>query len=203
MSSSELEVIERAAQGDEAAQRSLYETHWPGALRLGYLLLGSMEDAEEVAQDAFVYAFRNLHRFDERRGSFWVWLRLILVSRCRNKRRRQHRPMVSLDALEREGSEELDGHLSGNPSVWLEEQTARRALWAALQKVSVGARAALVLRYYEGLPYDQIAEILGCTPEAARARVAHGKVQLRRLLLGTADTSAACTVGLTEEASAG
>ena len=61
---------------------------------------------------------------------------------------------------------------------------AQQAVWDAMQQVSPGARDALVLRYYEGLPYAEIGETLGCSPEAARARVAHGKLQLRRLLQG-------------------
>ena len=55
-------------------------------------------------------------------------------------------------------------------------------MWEALQQVSVGARDALILRYYEGLPYAEIADILGCSNDAARSRVIHGKAQLRRLL---------------------
>ena len=69
-----------------------------------------------------------------------------------------------------------------DPADVLELQGSQRAIWEALQKVSAGAREALILRYYEGLPYAEISALLGCSPDAARARVAHGKVQLRRLL---------------------
>ncbi|MBU0704645.1 MAG: RNA polymerase sigma factor [Chloroflexi bacterium] len=176
------EIIARATDGDEAAQRALYKAHHAAAFRLAYLLLRDTCDAEEVVQDGFVYVFRNLHRYDPERGSFWAWLRVTLVSRCRNKRRRRRLPVISLETLAAAGQSPPDPGPSGDPASALERLGAHRVVWGALQQVSPGARDALVLRYYEGLSYAEIADALGCSNDAARARVAHGKVQLRRLL---------------------
>jgi RNA polymerase sigma-70 factor (ECF subfamily) len=176
------ETIARAVDGEEAAQRALYEAHHAAAFRLACLLLQEACDAEEVVQDAFVYVLRNLRRYDPDRGSFWAWLRVVLVSRCRNKRRRRRLHLVSLEVLEAAGQAPADPGPASDPAAVLERLGARRAVWEALQRVSPGARDALVLRYYEGLSYAEIAATLGCSPDAARARVAHGKVQLRRLL---------------------
>jgi RNA polymerase sigma-70 factor (ECF subfamily) len=176
------ETIACAIAGDEAAQRLLYETHYAAAFRLAYLLLQDAGDAEEVAQDAFVYLFRNLPRYDSGRASFQAWLRVILVSRCRNKRRRRQLQLVSLEALDAAGQTLPDSRPASDPASVLERLGTRRVVWEALQQVSAGAREALVLRYYEGLSYAEIAETLGCSGDAARARVAHGKTQLRRLL---------------------
>jgi RNA polymerase sigma-70 factor (ECF subfamily) len=180
------ETIERAIGGDEAAQRALYEAHYAAAFRLAYLLLQDTCDAEEVLQDAFVYVFRNLQRYDAERASFIGWLRVVLVSRCRNKRRRRQLATVSLEALAAAGQPAPDSKPDRDPADALELQGSRQAIWEALQKVSAGAREALILRYYEGLPYAEISALLGCSPDAARARVAHGKVQLRRLLVEAA-----------------
>jgi RNA polymerase sigma-70 factor (ECF subfamily) len=176
------ETITRAMTGDEMAQRALYEAHHAAAFRLAYLLLQDTCDAEEVVQDTFVYVFRNLHRYDSQRGSFWTWLRVVLVSRCRNKRRRQQPPTVSLEKLTATGQAPPDSEPANDPAGVLELRGIQRAMWRALQQISPGARDALVLRYYEGLPYGEIAELLGCSADAARARVAHGKAQLKRLL---------------------
>lgn len=180
------EIIECAIRGDEAAQRVLYEAHYAAAFRLAYLLLQDTCDAEEVVQDAFVYVFRNLQRYDAERASFRGWLRVVLVSRCRNKRRRRQLVTVSLETLAAAGQPTPDSKQGRDPADALELQGSRRAIWEALQKVSSGAREALILRYYEGLPYAEISSLLGCSPDAARARVAHGKVQLRRLLVEAA-----------------
>jgi len=178
----DVETIARAMGGDETAQRVLYETFYAAAFRLAYLLLRDGNDAEEVVQDGFVYVFRNLQRYDPGRGSFWTWLRIVLVSRCRNKRRRRQLHLVSLEMLDGVGAPPADPGPASDPASVLEMGGTRLAVWEALQRVSPGARDALVLRYYEGLPYAEIATILGCSAGAARARVAHGKAQLHRLL---------------------
>lgn len=178
------EIVARALRGDEGAQRTLYETHYVAAFRLTCLLLQDTCDAEEVVQDAFVYVLRNLHRYDSDRGSFWAWLRVILVSRCRNKRRRRQVHLVSLEGLDVAAQPSSDPQTTDPVSV-LEKLGARRVVWEALQRISPAARDALVLRYYEGLPYAEIAEILDCSHDAARARVAYGKIQLRRLLVAS------------------
>jgi len=178
------EIVARALAGDEGAQRALYETHYVAAFRLACLLLQDTCDAEEAVQDAFVYVLRNLHRYDSDRGSFWAWLRVVLVSRCHNRRRRRQVHLVSLEGLEVVAQPSSDPQTSDPASV-LEKLGARRVVWEALQRISPASRDALVLRYYEGLPYAEIAEILDCSHDAARARVAYGKVQLRRLLVAS------------------
>lgn len=179
---SERECLIRALEGDERAQRDLYETYHGPAFRLAYLLLHHKLDVEEVVQDAFVYAFRNIGRYDPGRGSFWTWLRVILVSRCRNKRRRKRLRQVSWEVLVATCRAPADASPISDPAKALERVETRRLMWKALEQVSAGARDALVLRYYEGMAYAEIADALGCSSDAARSRVVHGKKQLRRLL---------------------
>ena len=200
--SSETSLVARAIASDEASQREIYERYHPAAGRLAYLLLRDGMDAEEAVQDAFVYALQNLERYDPGRGSLWTWLRVILVSRCRNKRRRKRLPRVSLEALNGVGEVPHDPEPSSDPASAVERWNTRREVYAALERVSEGARDALVLRYYEGLSYAEIAEILGCSNDAARSRVAHGKVQLRRLLTGQQE-GAVTDVGASRTAEAG
>ena len=67
------DTIRLAVDGNEAAQRMLYETHFASAFRLAYLLLRDNCDAEDAVQEAFIYVLGNLHRYDDKRGSFWTW----------------------------------------------------------------------------------------------------------------------------------
>lgn len=179
---SEAAHIAGALEGDETAQRDLYEAYHARAFRLAYLLLQDTLDAEEVVQDTFVYAFRNVEQYDPGRAAFWTWLRVILVSRCRNKRRRKQLPRISLEALVAVGQAPSGTEKESDPAAALDRLDTRRRVWKAIQQVSKGARDALILRYYEGLPYAAIADILGCSSDAARSRVVHGKAQLRKLL---------------------
>jgi RNA polymerase sigma-70 factor (ECF subfamily) len=185
-------TIACAVAGNEAAQKALYEAHHAAAFRLAYLLLQDTCDAEEVVQDAFVYVFRNLRHYDSERGSFWTWLRVVLVSRCRNKRRRKQLATVSLETLAATGQTPADPKPTHDPAGVLELRGTQQAMWEMLQQVSAGARDALVLRYYEELSYSEIAELLGCSLDAARARVAHGKVRL----LAEADEGTAREAGV-------
>jgi RNA polymerase sigma-70 factor (ECF subfamily) len=187
MMSDEAGLISQAAQGDAAAQEALYEAYFARAYRLAYLLLQNTGDAEEVVQDTFVYLFAHLERYDVRRGSFWAWLRVTLVSRCRNRFRRKEPDARSLDVVEAQGELRSSGGGDRDPAVVVARRDSRREIRDALDQVSPGARDALVLRYYEELTYSEISEILGCSVEAARARVVHGKVQLRRILSDRAE----------------
>jgi RNA polymerase sigma-70 factor (ECF subfamily) len=193
-------TIEQASSGDETAQRRIYEAYFSGAYRLAYLLLGDAGDAEEVVQDSFVYALSNLWRYDSTRGSFWTWLRVIVVSRARNKRRRRQLALVPLEVL---SGRVRSMHDAGqdDPARRLELAASRRAIWDALSRVSPGARDALILRFYEGLPYADISRVLGCSPEAARSRVAHGKSQLRKLLADDAEDLSTCLLPASYEVS--
>ena len=63
-------LIERWRTGDERAAEAIYNLHQNRTYRLAYAILGNVEDAEEVAQDALTYALLNIHQFDERRSQF-------------------------------------------------------------------------------------------------------------------------------------
>src|SRR5689334_20582621 len=93
------ELIERGRLGEEVACAALYHQFSPLVMRLCLGLLGDVQDAEEVTQDAFVYALRNLARFDASRSAFPTWLYTIALSRCRNKRRRKLLVQLPLELL--------------------------------------------------------------------------------------------------------
>jgi RNA polymerase sigma-70 factor (ECF subfamily) len=178
-----IETLQSAKAGDENGLRSIYETRCAWLTRLAFLLLGDIRDAEEVVQDTFVYVFQNIGRFDPSRSPFDTWLRVVLVSRCRNKRRKRAWSLVPLSMADR-GVGVVAGHgCMDDPERIVEMKGELGEVIRALERVSVGARDALVLRYFAQLPYGEIAEALGCSADAARARVAHAKVQLRRLLV--------------------
>ena len=171
------EQIALAAQGDELACAALYDAFSPAVLRLALGLLNDLADAEEVTQDAFVYALRNLGRFDARRSAFRTWLFTIAISRCRNKRRRKWLPQLPLEwlAAEREASAAPERVVEAA----LERRGVRRQMWAALQKLSPRLREAVVLRYLGGLHYKEIGQAVGCHPKTAESRVRLGLEAMR------------------------
>jgi RNA polymerase sigma-70 factor (ECF subfamily) len=172
------EQMAQAARGDEEACAALYYTYSPAVLRLALGLLNDLADAEEVTQDTFVYALRNLKRFDARRSAFTTWLFTIAISRCRNKRRRKWLPLLPLEWLANEASSAPERAVEAA----LEKRGVRRQVWAALQRLSPPLREAVVLRYLGGLHYREIGQAVGCHPKTAESRVRLGLEAMRTTL---------------------
>lgn len=167
-----LTLIQRCLEGDEAAFQMLYNQHANMVYRLAYSLLQHKEDAEEVLQDSFAYAFRKLAHYDARKSAFTTWLYQITVSRCRNKRRRKWLPTFSLNQYPEQN---IHDKQTPNPDRQLELDDQQKAVWEALGQLSMKLRETAILRYYHGLRYNEIGEILGIPAKTAesRMRLAH------------------------------
>jgi RNA polymerase sigma-70 factor (ECF subfamily) len=170
--------LRRGAQGEEAACAALYSHFSPYIMRLCVGLLGDLEDAEEVTQDAFVYALARLGHYDPARSAFSTWLYTIAVSRCRNKRRRKVLASLPLDFL-------ADQRL-GRPDRLLEHLLERRGVreqvWQALQTLPAHLREAVALRYLAEMRYKEIGRALDCNPKTAESRVRLGLTAMRAKL---------------------
>ena len=185
MTSPDPQLIEQAIRqsraGDQAGYAALYDLFAPGLYRLCYGLLLHREDAEDVAQETFVYAFRNLYRFDAERASFKTWLYTIAISRCRNSYRRNRRPTVALSAIL---VGEWPAPNSQTPEAAHARRSAHEALERALADLKPALREAVILRYAHGLTYRESAEIMDCPPKTAESRVRLAHETLRKALDG-------------------
>jgi RNA polymerase sigma-70 factor (sigma-E family) len=153
-----------------------YERYADGAVRLAYLMTGDLALAEDLVQDAFVrLAGRLVHLRDP--GAFEAYLRKAVVNLSRSHFRRKK---VERAYLARAGAaiELRDGVSSGGS---IED---RDALWQALQQLSSRQRVAIVLRFYEDLPEQEIAEILKCRPGTVKSLVSRGLETMRREIRG-------------------
>ena len=176
------DLIESALAGDEAAARELHGLHYPAVLRLAYLLLQNLQDAEDATQDAFVYAFQHLDRYDPGRAAFSSWLKVIVTSRCRDQQRRQRIRWLSIQELTETGLEPQDTTPAHQPSIALELAGIRQVVWEALEQVPRKSRQALILRYFGNLTYPEMSQALGCSVSTAKSRVVYGHRALARLL---------------------
>jgi RNA polymerase sigma-70 factor (ECF subfamily) len=163
-------LIDRCLSGDQQAFAALYQLVTPGLYRLAYSILLHKQDAEDVVQDAMVYAFRNLHRYQADRGALRTWLYTITVSRCRNARRRKWLPMTALSNLLGAGIEPA-GPSDHTPEAALARMGVRDALEKALGTLSPRLREAIALRYGQGLTYREMADVLDCPQKTAESRV--------------------------------
>lgn len=173
------ELIQRCLRGDQSAYEALYHQYAPALVRLCYSLVLHTQDAEDVVQDSFVYAFKNLVRFDARRSSFKTWLYTIALSRCRNVYRSHRRSLIDLSQVL---LPDLPAPDTERPEKTLEWRDAADAIAASLAELSPRLREVIVLRHGHGLTYREIAEIVDCPPKTAESRVRLAHEKLRQLL---------------------
>ncbi|MEV3907873.1 MULTISPECIES: RNA polymerase sigma factor [Streptomyces] len=155
----------RAAEGDEAAFAVLVQRHAPALLRLATSLLGTAAEAEDAVQDAFLSAWRRLPEF-QGRAAFGTWMYRIVTNRCLNVLRAR-RPVAPLEAA---GEVPAAEH-TVSPARITEGRDAVRELRDALDLLSAEQRACWVLRELDGRSYEFVADAVGISQEAVRARV--------------------------------
>lgn len=180
------DVIRWARSGDEAALRTLYETHRPRVMRLAYSLLGDADEAEDVTQDVLIYALSKLDRYDASRAAFTTWLHMITVSRCRDRARRARTALASVTGWLRG---ERDQHVAPDPESRLGRLDAASRIGPALAKLTALQREALVLREVEELSFAEIGAVLDVPMRTAQARVTSAYAALRQSLGATAAAS--------------
>ena len=186
----EAELIRRSTQGDLDAFNRLVEQYQRPLYNLCLRMLASAEAAEDATQDAFIAAFRAVHRFRgaQTRG-FRAWLFRIGVNACYDEmRRRRSRPSVSLDAPRDESGRTLD---VPNPGPTLEEraQTAElgSAIQGALNTLPSDQRLAVILCDVQGMEYGEIALVMGVSLGTVKSRINRARSRLRERLLASGE----------------
>lgn len=174
------ELLGRCLAGEESAYLAVYNEYAATIYRLCVSLLQHQEDAEEVLQDTFEYAFRKLHKYDARKAGFKTWLYQIAVSRCRNKRRRKWLPTFSINEQVRE---EVADMATPTPAEVMALTERQQMVWEALQTLTPKLRETAVLRYYEGLTYNEIGQILDIPAKTAESRMRLAHKALKELLV--------------------
>ena len=173
-------VLARARQGDGDAFRALVELHARTAFSLAYRLTGDERDAEDVVQESFIRAYRQLGRF-ESRSNFGTWLHRIVVNCAMDALRARHTRRE--DRLE-PADDMPDTLPSDGPSP---EQLARsaeirRRVDASMALLTPQERVAFCLRHYEGRSIDDIGRTLGVQKSAAKHAVFRAVRKLREAL---------------------
>jgi RNA polymerase sigma-70 factor (ECF subfamily) len=171
--------IDACLKGDQAGYAGLYDLYAPGVYRLCYGLVLNAQDAEDVLQDSFVYAFKNVHRFDAARASFKTWLYTIAVSRCRNTYRRKRMPLVDIAQM---FGLEVAAPEHESPEAENARNAAKAAINQAMTELSPLLREAVILRYAQGLTFREISEVMDCPLKTAESRVRLAHDKMRSLL---------------------
>lgn len=168
-------LVDAAAAGDRAAFDVLVRRHQRTVYGVCYRFAGNHADASDLAQDAFVRAYRGLARF-KREAAFSTWLYRIAVNVCLT---RAALKAPALDPIEPLDLADVRGDRPDDP-LRRAEDAAR--VKAAIARLPEKQRMTVILRVYHELPHEVIARTLGTTVGTVKANFFHALRNLRRLL---------------------
>ena len=167
----DLELVEKVKSGDRRAFSELVKRHQRSVLRLSLRFVKDMGAAEDVTQDAFIKAYEKLNSF-EGRATFKSWLFQIAVNTARNKIRESKRNTVDIDDVQLAVGAEAEKTLV--------HSAVANILNTEVEKLPFKQKTALVLRVYEDLSFNEIADIMECPYDTAKANYRHALLKLRQ-----------------------
>jgi RNA polymerase sigma-70 factor, ECF subfamily len=183
----DLILIRRCQAGDEQAFGLLYEEYKNLVFRTACLTLGSAVDAEDILQDVFLQVHRSLDSYDPSRGAFSTWLYRMTINRCLNSRRSSR----SLRRLE-----DIAGSDPGSINSLVDRLEDDDCVRRALGRLSDKLRAMVILRYYFGFSYGEIADILEMPLGTVKSRLNQALRSMRDSLEPDSSTSACVVAGV-------
>lgn len=166
--------------GDASAFEEVVRRYRNDVYRLAYHFLRNREDAWDVSQEVFVKAFRGLKRF---RGdaSMKTWLMRITSNHCKDYFKKRRLQTVSFEEVG--GQDSLAGGSGPGPDGVVSGRETGAAIVSALSGLSVKHRTAFVLREFEGLAYEEMASVMGCSVGTVMSRLFHARRKLQGALI--------------------
>ena len=177
---SDAQLVARSLAQDQEAFGQLIDRHGVAIVNLGYRMVGNRTEAEDLAQETFLAAYKALSTF-RADSKFSTWLYRIATNKCKDWLRVKRPGQGQYDL---EADESLDLYVTEDrtPEVLLSQQQVAQELEQAIQRLSPLYREAFVLKHVEGLSYEEMEEILGVNGDTLKMRVYKGRVQLSREL---------------------
>jgi len=179
---SDKRLVERVKRGDKRAFDVLVLKYQHRIANLITRYVRDQDEVLDVTQEVFVKAYRAMNNF---RGDaqFYTWLYRIAINTAKNflvaKSRRP--PDTDIDVDEREFSEQsVVISEEGNPEDQLSGEQLKRVLQKALEDLPEELRVALMLREFDGLTYDEIAQIMDCPVGTVRSRIFRGRESIEK-----------------------
>ncbi|MGE4132508.1 MAG: RNA polymerase sigma factor [Bdellovibrionales bacterium] len=169
----DLELIQEVKNGMHASFEALVHRHQKFLLKVVVRMTRDLNVAEDVVQEAFIKAYRRLGLF-EGRSSFRSWLYQIAINTARNRFRRQHRESIGTDSLEISVESSSEAELMATD--------VRAVIQSEVDRLPDRQREALSLRVFEDLSFKEIADIMKCPYDTAKANYRHALLKLKERL---------------------
>jgi len=182
MEESDAALVTRAREGDQDAFRLLVERHSVKLFQLAFRMTGNEQDAEDLVQETFLRAYKQLNRFQSRAG-LGTWLYRIAANCSLDLLRRQKR-RGEQETVEFDSEEAFPAILSDAPAP--DQQVyhgeVRQKVESVMRELTPMERTAFVLRHFEGLSIEEIGSALGVGPGATKQSIFRAVQKMRRAL---------------------
>jgi RNA polymerase sigma-70 factor (ECF subfamily) len=169
------ELIERCLKGDTLGYKELYVRYSKAMYNTCLRMLNNVAEAEDVLQESFIEAFKNLERF-EYRTSFGGWLKQICINRSINQLKKRKIDWVDMEQIA--GYDGVDEQPADEVEIALQVESVKKAI----MKLPDGYRTVLNLYLLEGYDHEEVAEILHVAESTTRTQYMRAKQKLLQLL---------------------
>jgi len=181
----EISLIEKTKQGDIDSFEKLIEPYQKKAFNIAYRMLGNMEDANDITQEALLKIFRSVDKF-QGKSSFSTWVYSIVSNTCIDFIRKQKKNQVVY--LEQQGATGESYRIEvvdemNTPEYLFEKKEIQNIIHEAINQLNVDQKEIIILRDINGFSYQEIANILKCSEGTVKSRINRARGNLKKILL--------------------
>ncbi len=178
----DLELVKRCLGGENPAWEELLRAHSRKIYSLCYRFCGQAVEAEDLTQEIFIKIFQTLRTYDAAQGTFSTWLNRVARNHLVDHYRRTRKDRVTSSLEDELGRLEEKPSAGAEPVARLEARERKELLQTALGKLSPDMREAVILRDFQDLDYEEIAQILGVPEGTVKSRINRGRLELARVV---------------------
>ncbi len=176
------ELMMRVKEGDEEAFQKIVEKYQRPITNLCFQYTGNQQDAEELAQDVFIRIYHAAASY-EPRAQLSTYLYRIAVNLSLNRiRNRRNKRFVSFDFLHKGNEHSPISVERNNPDALLEQKEKQKIIWDAIHTLPSSQQTAVILKQFQGLSYEEIANTMNCTVSSVESRLHRAKKNLQKKL---------------------
>ena len=169
------DLLARCREGDAGSFRKLYEQYARAMYNTSLRIVNNTVEAEDILQESFIEAFRNIHSF-ENRSSFGSWIKKIVINKSINQLKKKKIDFVEIDDPEKYAPHQ-DEDMEDESIQWQVDKVIQ-----AMHQLPGGYRTVLSLYLLEGYDHEEIADIMGVAESTTRTQYIRGKQKLLKIL---------------------
>jgi len=170
-------LVEKCRQQDSRAQMEIYRLYYRAMFNVSLRIVNGFEDAEDVMQEAFIKAFKNIEQY-KKESTFGAWLKRIVINESLGWVRKNKKNIFeTLKETEKDEEENIPEENNCHP-----EHIKAEKVLQAMEKLKERYRIALSLYLIEGYDYEEMQEILGLSNGNIRTLVSRAKKKLKQIL---------------------